>query len=142
MKLTEVIHYDFFNFLTEEINLSESDIRENLQYLENFWKNGSNGWTVDLNRKFKQNFKTYARDATVVESLVKIHKFVESQDKAKKPSSHSFPPELYVHNIVKGKLAGQLWSHLKGQKIGLLFETEAGKLILNDIGTHQDFGWR
>lgn len=142
MKMTEVIHYDFFNYISEQMKLTESDIRENLKYLEDFWKNGSKGWTVDLNRKFKQNFKTYARDAAVVESLVKLHKFVETQDTTRKPSSHSFPPELYVHNIVRGKQSGQLWSHLKGQKIGLMFETEVGKLILNDIGTHQDFGWR
>lgn len=113
---------------------------ENLVKLYEYFDKGINGWLVTNERKFRQNFRKYATDKTVTSSLLKLIKYIGSQDK--KPSSHSYPPDLYVHKIVQGKHAGVTWSHLKGQKIGLIFDVEDKKIILKNIGTHQDFGWK
>lgn len=123
----------FFMFLMEAKD-------KNLDKLYEYFKDGVNGWSLVPERKFKQNFKKYANDKIVTTSLIQLIEFIGSQKR--KPSSHSYPPDLYVHKIVKGKNAGVTWSHLKGQKIGLIFDVTDNEIKLKNIGTHQDFGWR
>lgn len=124
---------DFFNFLIEAKD-------ENLNTLYNLLKNGKNGWSIELRPSFKKKLRKYSNEKTVIKSLVDILLFITSHNK--KPSSHEYPPELYVHNLVKGKHAGKTWSHLKGQKIGLMFHVSDKTITLIDMGTHQDFGWK
>lgn len=115
---------------------------ENLNQLIDIFQNGRNGWIVDPESKFRKNFKVYARDKQITTALLKLVSFVVSHPSNHKPSSHDYPVDLYAHNIVKGPHNGKVWAHLKGQKIGLMFNVDAGTLSLIDIGTHQDFGWR
>lgn len=126
---------DFYMYLREAID-------PNLTELIDIFQNGRNGWNVTVDNKFKKNFRSYSRDTVVNNSLLKLIKFVTDHTASIKPSSHDYPPELYVHNIVKGPHSGKVWCHLKGQKIGLMFDVIAGNMTLIDIGTHQDFGWR
>lgn len=124
---------DFYNFLLEAKD-------ENLNELVDLFKNGKNGWNILLKPSFKKKFRKYNTDQKVTTPLLELIKFITKHNK--KPSSHDYPSELYVHNIVKGKHAGKIWSHLKGQKIGLMFQVRSDKTItLVDMGTHQDFGW-
>lgn len=106
-----------------------------------------NGWSIEQTNAFKKGLKRYEKDARVMSALTELTDFVMEQNSV--PNVRSYPPSLYVHQIKhthgRAKAIGQenamLWSHLKGQKIGVLFSVYPGKrLSMFMIGTHQEFG--
>jgi len=104
----------------------------------------ASGWTIQRTKAYKKGEKKYRNDKRVIAGVKAIVKFVTSQ--SQQPRITDYPPEFNVHAISVDKRFGEgvLWSHLKGQKIGLLFKPdyENDTITMIHLGTHQDLGWR
>lgn len=101
----------------------------------------SEDWEISQTSAFKKGFRKHSRDTRVMQGYEAIMDFIKNSDKV--PSIADYPPQYNVHQIRKDKRfeRGSLWAHLKGQKIGLLFTVEPGKIDLIHLGTHQELGW-
>jgi len=102
------------------------------------------GWNVMQSTAFKKGFKKHRNDQRVMASLQQLLEFIKNHPR--EPQISTYPIEFNVHPIKQDKrFAGSLWSHIKGQKIGLLFKIDttgsSNKLYLIHLGTHQEIGW-
>ncbi len=106
-------------------------------------------WQTRQSTNYKKGLRRYRNDSVVTKAIKEIVAFIESHDKI--PQISTYPPQYNVHLIKRDKRfsAGTLWTHLKGQKIGMLFKIEHGPegetpglISLIHLGTHQQLGWR
>jgi hypothetical protein len=109
-------------------------------------ENVNDNWDFQFTTAYKKGYNKHSNDYRVMENLNKLINHIKSFDKI--PPITSYPPEYNVHLIKKDKrFSGSLWGHLKGQKIGILFDIsqdpKTKKLILKliHLGTHQEIGW-
>ena len=142
MRISEIICYSSEDLKTFTLFEDERSIKDN----EN--------WEVVQTGAFKKGFKKYRRDPRVMAAFYELLDFIYTNDTA--PPVSSYPDKFFVHPIVqalKKELNNSLSTHLKGQKIIMLFRTHNGKpknknkktknkLELLHLGTHQDVGWR
>lgn len=106
-----------------------------------FMENSQNGWEFLASSAFKKGLKKHRNDKRVMKAFKELTDFVIQHNE--RPNIRDYPQEFNVHAIKHDpKFAGTLWSHLKGQVIGLLFSVENDKTIkLIHLGTHQEIGW-
>lgn len=149
MRISEITCYSSEDLST--FTLFEDERKRNIEDDEN--------WEVVQTSAFKRGFRKYRTDPRVMAAFYEILDFIYSNDTA--PPVSSYPDKFFVHPIVqalKKELNNSLSTHLKGQKIIMLFRTHnrepknkneknknektKNKLELLHLGTHQDVGWR
>jgi mRNA-degrading endonuclease YafQ of YafQ-DinJ toxin-antitoxin module len=108
--------------------------------------NVTDNWDFQFTTAYKKGYKKHSNDKRVMNNLDILINHIKSFDKI--PPITSYPAEYNVHQIKEDKrFSGMLWGHLKGQKIGLLFDimqdpkTKKLTLKLVHLGTHQEIGW-
>jgi len=99
----------------------------------------SGNWTVVQSSAYRKGLKKHQNDKRVMLSLQELLTFIQSNDSP--PPVKAYPHQFNVHTIRFGTNYDMpLWSHLKGQTIGLLFDVEPGVVKLYGIGTHKEVG--
>lgn len=100
-------------------------------------------WSVYQTNSYKKDFKGYNHDKVIVKALADLLEFIKKNDKV--PQIKDYPIQFNVHPVFAKRMKfdeDALWAHLKGQKIGLLFQVKPGEIRLLFMGTHQKLGWR
>ena len=96
-------------------------------------------WSTTQTTAYKKGLKIYSKNAAVMNSLIELLNFIKQHRMP--PAIDSYPPKFNVHMIPKHKYySRELWAHLRGQSIGLMFSVEPGVINLRCIGTHDDCG--
>ncbi len=96
-------------------------------------------WNVMQTNAYRKGLRKHQTDKRVMSALHELLSFIQEQDTP--PPVISYPPQFNVHTIRFGTQYDMpLWSHLKGQIIGLLFDVEPGIIKLYGLGTHKEAG--
>jgi len=96
-------------------------------------------WKVMQSNAYRKGLKKHQNDRRVMSSLQDLLTFI--QDYNSPPPVSSYPHQFNVHTIRFGTQYNMpLWSHLKGQTLGLLFDVEPGVIKLYGLGTHKEAG--
>jgi len=99
----------------------------------------SSNWMTTQTTAYKKGLKIYSRNAAIMNNLSELLNFIKQHNSP--PATDSYPPKFNVHMIPHHKYySRELWAHLRGQNIGLLFSVEPGVINLRCIGTHDGCG--